>query len=98
MSKKQKNDFNRDSHPERMPDEVFITNADFDKMLLSDDEDTRSSWEAVGWKTKRRGIVAYDINGIPLGNRWPDSFPVFVKQDEIKKVDEKILNRLLPQN
>ncbi len=84
--------FNRDCHPERQPDEVWVTNADDDY-----DFGDGSSWEHVGWKTKRRGEVAYDINGVPLGDRWHGSFPVFAKQSEIAQEDKEILQRMLPR-
>ncbi|USN95096.1 MAG: hypothetical protein H6791_01570 [Candidatus Nomurabacteria bacterium] len=85
--------FNK-NHPERLDDEVFITNAT-DKF---DFEEHRSSYDAVGWKTKRRGDVSYDIDGKPLGQRWPGSFPVFAKIAEIEKSEngKEILKRLLP--
>ena len=91
--KKMKNDFNK-NHPERLSDEVFITNAD-DEINFPEG---KSSFQVIGWKTKRRGNVAYDINGKPLGSRWPESFPVFVKQKEIRaeKDGDKILEGLLP--
>jgi hypothetical protein len=69
-------------HPECGQDEVFITNADSD------------SWPKIGWLTKRKGIVAYDTAGKPLGSRWHGAFPVFAKKDEIRKRDPKILERL----
>lgn len=88
-----KKDFNK-NHPERLDDEVFITNTDD----YSGFEGRRSSYDAVGWETKRKGIVAYDINGKPLGQRWSGSFPVFAKKAEIEKSKngEDILKRLLP--
>ncbi|MEK7635331.1 MAG: hypothetical protein AAB446_02810 [Patescibacteria group bacterium] len=97
-----KGDFNR-NHPERQSDEVFITNADnvdqSDSMIGGPRDFlfiTGSSWDNVGWKTKRKGKVAYDIEGKPLGNRWPGAFPVFAKQEEINKKDPEITKRLLP--
>lgn len=88
-----KKDFNK-NHPERLEDEVFITNADDDPGF----EQRRSSYDAVGWQTKRKGIVSYDINGKPLGQRWSGSFPVFAKIAEIEKSEngKEILERLLP--
>jgi len=58
-------------HPEQGADELFITNADKD------------TFGQVSWKTKRAGEVAYDTSGKPLGRRWPGSFPVFAKREEI---------------
>lgn len=87
--------FNK-NHPERQKDEVWVTNADDGNDF--DDIGEPSSYSQVGWKTKRKGNVAYDIDGKPLGMRWPGSFPVFAKQEEIKKVTdgEDILKRMLP--
>jgi hypothetical protein len=100
MSNKKKKDFNK-NHPERLEDEVFITNADYNRepTLIGDGQISyESSWEAVGWKTKRAGSVAYDINGVPLGGRWPGAVPVFAKISEIKQREggEDIVKRLLP--
>ncbi len=63
--------YSNKNHPELLPGEVFITNAD------------NGSFPQIGWETKRRGNVAYDISGQPLGNRWPGSFPVFAQKSEI---------------
>lgn len=86
-----KNDFNK-NHPERLDDEVFITNAD-DEINFPKG---KSSYQAIGWRTKRRGNVPYDINGKPLKDGR--SFPVFVKQEEIRVEEdgEETLKRLLP--
>lgn len=93
-----KKDFNRDSHPERQDDEVWVTNTDDNADTIPfEDEHPGSGWDQIGWKTKRKGTVVYDNKGIPLGNRWPDAFPVFVKQEEISKKDPKILSGLLPR-
>ncbi len=72
-------------HPERMKDEVFITNSGLD-----------SYWK-VGWKTKRTGTIAYDVHGERCGN-FPHFFPVFVDMAEIKNSEEgdRILKDLLP--
>ena len=70
------------NHPECRKDEVFVTNADSD------------SWPKIGWLTKRKGSVAYDADGKPLGKRWHGAFPVFAKKDEIRRKDPKILERL----
>ena len=84
------NDFNK-NHPERLGDEAFICNAD----NQINPGRGKSSFQAIGWKTKRRGNVAYDINGKPLND---GSFPVFVKQEEIRAEEggDKILEGLLP--
>jgi len=47
-------------HPECLPDETFLGNAN------------AGSFASCGWKTKRLGIVAYDIDG----NVLPESIPV----------------------
>lgn len=85
--------FNR-NHPERLDDEVFITNADDEFDFL----EGTSSYMAVGWMTKRRGDVSYDIHGNTLGSKWTGSFPVFAKKEEIRMAEngEEILKRLLP--
>lgn len=88
-----KGDFNK-NHPERRDDEVFITNSDDE----FDFESGTRSYRAIEWRTKRRGNISYDSNGKPLGDKWPESFPVFVKQEEIRMAEdgEEILKSLLP--
>ena len=54
-------------HPECKSDEVFLTN----------DDDLGVS--QIGWKSKRKGRNAYDIDG----NLIKGLFPVFVKQSEL---------------
>lgn len=93
MSQTKNKDFNR-NHPELRPDEVFISNASDNSIECIDDG--RSSWDAIGWTSKRRGQVSYDIEGKSLGKSWPGSFPVFAKQSEIKAAGRGILKRLLP--
>ena len=66
------------NHPEARPDEVFITNASDDVWDFTDDP--RSSWEVIGWKSKRRGTTAYDMSGRVI----PEMFPVFVRRDELE--------------
>lgn len=63
-------------HPELRRGEVFLTNASDDDQYI---DDKRSGWECIGWKTKRRGRIAYDINNKPI----PDMFPVFVRRSEL---------------
>ncbi len=77
------------NHPERLPDEVFIGNADDSKH--PDD----SSFQFIGWKTKRKGEIAYNTEGKPILGK----FPVFAKIEEIKakKDGEELLKRMLPQ-
>lgn len=84
-------DFNRD-HPERLDDEVYLGNF---SDAPNEDLDGKSGWESIGWETKRRGKIAYDIYG-KLLKGWDGYFPVFAKQSEIKAEDPKILRSLLP--
>ncbi len=63
-------------HPECGADEVFITNAD------------SRTFGQVGWKTKRKGDIAYGTDGKPLGNRWRGAFPVFAKRSEVERSSE----------
>ncbi len=93
MKDKKQAEYSNKNHPERLPDEVFITNAN-DSTEYSDDG--QSSYQMIGWKTKRKGQVAYDVDGEPLGKRWEGAFPVFVKQSEIGARGKEILERLLP--
>lgn len=76
-----KKEFDQQKHPEIMPGEVWITN--------SDDE---SFWE-IGWGSKRRGFVALNNMGKPIGSRWPGSFPVFAQRSELEKAGVKILTK-----
>ena len=92
--KKSQTDFNRNQHPERQPDEVFLTNTDDDSTFS---EDGRSEYEQIDWRTKRRGITSYDPKGKVIPNCHPGVFPVFVKQAEIKSRKPHILKDLLPQ-
>ena len=67
------------NHPEILPGEVFLTNAEDHHCR----DDRRSSWEMIGWRTKRKGKVAYDdIDGKPLDSIYC-LFPVFVKREEL---------------
>ena len=59
------------NHPECLPGEMFITNAD------------DSIYHYIGWKTKRMGVISYTESGEPCRNMWPGSFPVFVLLSEI---------------
>lgn len=69
-------------HPETAKGEVFLTNISnsFSDAQLFDHDD-RSDWESIGWRTKRRGLVAYDIYGKPISGMRP----VFVQRDELLK-------------
>ncbi|MEK7082586.1 MAG: hypothetical protein AAB972_00320 [Patescibacteria group bacterium] len=57
------------NHPELQDGEVFLTNASY----------RRSSWESIGWRTKRKGVIAYDIYGKQINGM----FPVFVQKEEL---------------
>jgi hypothetical protein len=48
---------------------VFLTNVVFQS----------SCYESIGWKTKRKGRVAYTTDGEPLAY----GYPVFVQEEEI---------------
>jgi hypothetical protein len=63
--------FNK-NHPECRAGEVFLTN--------TDDKD----WDDIGWKSKRRGQVAYDRSGLPVLTSG-SFFPVFVQRDELEE-------------
>ena len=74
-----KANFNR-NHPELRDGEVFITNAFHDSNGRFPD-DPRRDWEAVGWKSKRAGAVAYTTSG----KRIRGMFPIFAKRSELLK-------------
>ncbi len=57
-------------HPEAGDDEVHLGNYGHEL------------WLNVGWKTKRRGITPYDVNGVALTHG--QARPVFVKRSEIE--------------
>lgn len=67
-----KEDFNK-THPELQEGEVFLTNA------------APIDWDKIVYESKRKGDIAYMINGTPLkeGNPVSWHFPVFVKRDEL---------------
>lgn len=58
-------------HPEALEGEVLLTNADSEGL------------DHIGWKSKRRGNVAYDIHNKPIKSH--DFFPVFVQRQELLK-------------
>jgi hypothetical protein len=58
-------DFNL-THPELKEGEIFVTNSNTDKL------------STIGWKTKRVGIIAYDIQGKEIN--W--LVPVFRQSSE----------------
>lgn len=57
-------------HPEQLPGEVFLGNFDAE------------GWRHVSFKTKRLGLVAYDVYGKPLGSRWLNARPGFASAQE----------------
>jgi hypothetical protein len=76
-------------HPELQEGEVFLMNTSDEPIpiLLGMvggicpvfKRDIKSGWESIGWKTKRRGKMAYDANNIPIAGE----FPVFVQRKEL---------------
>ena len=56
-------------HPELEEGETFLTNS------------TLENYPHIGWKTKRKGMIAYDVNDVPVKGL----IPVFVQQSEISK-------------
>lgn len=71
-------------HPETKLDEKFLTNAN------------EKSFNSLGWRTKRRGQIAYFINGKPLSEILSDGtqyFPVFVQIQEILADNDKQLQQ-----
>lgn len=56
-------------HPEQHDDEVLIANSSL------------SDISRIGWKSKRVGIVAYDVYGNPIKGL----VPVFISKQEIKE-------------
>ncbi|MCC2631115.1 MAG: hypothetical protein K0S38_924 [Candidatus Paceibacter sp.] len=87
MSTKTVTDFNK-NHPERKRNEIFLTNST-DAVSVGG----RSSYEWIGWKTKRKGKVAYQIDGKPCSN---DMFPVFIKKSEVRASKPEMLADYLP--
>lgn len=73
--------FNRDHHPERKHNEVFVTNAS-----------TVGDWERVHWLTKRLGNVAYTKNG----ERNPEYRPVFAEKSEVQGISPEALQLIWP--
>jgi hypothetical protein len=70
------------NHPELLVGEVFLTNIEDDEFLYFNSRmgvDSRSSWEKIGWRTKRRGMTAYDTDGNPINGM----LPVFVEREEL---------------
>ena len=57
-------------HPERTPDEIWIKNAN------------EETYKKIRWSTKRRGKIARDSGGRPVGDTT--LFPVFVQRHELE--------------
>jgi len=60
--------FSGKKHPEELEGEVFLTNADGNDM-----------YNKIGWTTKRKGKMAYNIYGQLLSG----CFPIFVQRSEL---------------
>ena len=76
------------THPEQQEGEIFLSNShDGD----AQGETGRTNYECIGWKSKRRGVTAYDVKGKVVHG----CFPVFVQRDEIEAADPSIAKRLL---
>lgn len=70
--------FNR-KHPEIQDGEMFLTNVgSYSEMRFAMEDD---GFTAIGWKTKRQGVIAYDIYGKPVHGM----VPVFVQRKELEK-------------
>ncbi len=71
MPKYERRVLSRLRHRETGSDEIFFGNYDED------------GYAKIKWSTKRRGKVAYGVNGRSLHKRQPSLFPVFVHMDEV---------------
>lgn len=60
-------------HPETREGEIYLTNCCLDVFNNPDDE-----YYKIGWKTKRKGKVAYDI----YGNIIENAYSVFIQIEE----------------
>lgn len=63
-------------HPEMQDGEIFIANFYINNLHL------------CGWKTKRAGVIAYDIYDTTLPSSY-DYVPVFVQRSEIENKIKK---------
>lgn len=61
-------------HPERRQGEAFLGNF------------SREGFQAVGWKSKRLGDIAYTVSGQPISST-PTLFPGFASEEEIGNSD-----------
>ena len=57
-------------HPELEDGEMFLSNTN------------EEGYQRIRWKTKRRGEVAYNIDGIIIDKQSINLFPVFVQKQE----------------
>ncbi len=76
--------WNPNNHPEIKKGEIFFGNIVHNNRLLMrrpNSCDCGSDWDKIGYKTKRRGNIAYDVNG----NSVQGLSPVFIKRSEVKK-------------
>jgi len=64
---------NEKEHPETLEGEMYVTNC-CSGIFDSADDDYRD----IGWKTKRKGTIAYDV----YGNIIAGSYPVFMQIKE----------------
>ena len=62
------------SHPERLAEEVLLFN-------YSSDAGGQELFGRIGWKSKRKGNIAYGQDG----NIVPNFFPVFVQRSEMEE-------------
>jgi hypothetical protein len=77
MPRKLKPNFNL-THPEVREGEAWLTNMLPDRII-----DGQTDWEAIGYKTKRAGQVAYDLKGNPVEGY----LPVFVQKSEREETE-----------
>lgn len=74
------------NHPEQRENEVFLTNLNkeyFENLLP---EEFRYAYERIGYRSKRKGVTAYDVNG----NILHGSYPVFVDKDEHDEIMQRV--------
>ena len=62
---------NNFTHPEIKEGEILFTNSN------------QKGFDMMDWKSKRKGLVAFDGNGLLTNN--DDWFPVFIKKDELER-------------
>ena len=78
VKKMEENGFLNDHHPELMEGEIFLCNARLENFIV--------------WKTKRRGSIAYTING-ERTNPINGLYPVFVRASEIEAFKKSVENK-----